>query len=131
MTFRFRLLLSASVLATSLLGACGSSDAPGAPASLPPEAISKANEIYVQRCTPCHGASGHGDGTASGTLDPKPRNFSDPTWQKSVTDDYIAKIIKVGGAGVGKSAAMPSNPDLRNADVIAALRAKVRSFAGK
>jgi cytochrome c551/c552 len=56
---------------------------------------------------------------------------SDPTWQKSVTDDYIVKIIKVGGAGVGKSAAMPSNPDIRNADVLAALKNKVRGFAGK
>lgn len=122
-----RMLLAAPLLA------CGGSATPGpaAPAELPPEAIAKANDIFVQRCTPCHGASGHGDGTASGTLDPKPRNFSDPTWQKSVTDDYIVKIIKVGGAGVGKSAAMPSNPDIRSADVLAALKNKVRSFAGK
>ena len=131
MTFRLRSLLSTSLLAATLLSACGSSDAPGAPAAPPPEALAKANEVFVRRCTPCHGASGHGDGTASGTLDPKPRNFSDPTWQKSVTDDYIVKIIKVGGAGVGKSAAMPSNPDIRNADVLAALKNKVRGFAGK
>ena len=128
-------LLAPCLVAMSFTLACGGKDdaAPGgsqAPA-LDPAAVAKANEIFVQRCTPCHGAGGHGDGSASATLNPKPRNFTDPAWQKSVTDDYITKIIKVGGAGVGKSPAMPSNPDLTSNQVLAALKNKIRSFGGK
>lgn len=117
--------------------ACGGKDAGGGggggggASALPAEAVAKANEIYVQRCTPCHGASGHGDGAASATLNPKPRNFSDPEWQKSVDDGHIMKIIKMGGMAVGKSAAMPANPDIKDPDVIAALKDHVRSFSGK
>jgi hypothetical protein len=60
---------------------------------------------------------------------PKPRNFQDPVWQKSVSDEYLAQIIQYGGAAVGRSAAMPPNPDLTSKpDVVAALSAHVRSL---
>ena len=78
----------------------------------------------------CHGASGGGDGPASAGLAPKPRNFQDAAWQKSVSDEYLAQIIQYGGAAVGKSAAMPPNPDLMSKpEVVAALAAHVRSLA--
>ena len=52
------------------------------------------------------------------------------TWQATVTDDYLEKIIAYGGIEVGKSAGMPPNPDLMaKKEVVAALRAKVRSLA--
>jgi len=95
------------------------------------DAKEKARDIFVQRCVPCHGATGNGDGPASATLDPKPRKFGDAEWQKSVTDDHIMKIIKFGGAAVGKSAAMPNNPDLNDQAVISALKDLVRSFDKK
>ena len=137
-----RFALPASLaLALSLSAACGGKEeAPtgggGAPAAssgpqLDPQAVAKADEIYVQRCTPCHGEKGHGDGSASASLNPKPRNFSDPEWQKSVDDGHIMKIIKMGGMAVGKSAAMPANPDIKDPDIIAALKDRVRSFAAK
>jgi mono/diheme cytochrome c family protein len=90
--------------------------------------VAKGKEIFAQRCVPCHGATGHGDGPASASLDPKPRNFADAAWQKQVTDEYIEKIVKLGGAAVGKSAAMPSNPDLTDPSVVAGLRTVVRGF---
>lgn len=90
--------------------------------------VEKGKEIFSQRCVPCHGATGAGDGPASASLTPKPRMFSDPEWQKSVTDDHIEKVIKLGGAAVGKSPAMPGNPDLNDPAVVAGLRAVVRSF---
>ena len=65
---------------------------------------------------------------ASASLDPHPRNFHDKEWQKSVTDQHIETIIKVGGAGVGKSPAMPGNPDLSDPAVVSALRAMIRAF---
>ena len=123
----------ASVFSLSV-AACGGKDAGGGGgggSALPAEAVAKAQEIYVQRCTPCHGEKGHGDGSASASLNPKPRNFSDPAWQKSVDDGHIMKIIKMGGMAVGKSAAMPANPDIKDPDIIAALKDRVRSFAAK
>lgn len=104
-----------------------------APATPPPsgDATAKATEVFSTRCTPCHGASGKGDGVASKGLTPPPRDFSDPGWQASVTDEHLEKIIKFGGAAVGKSPAMPGNPDLTDPAVIAALRAHIRSLGGK
>lgn len=92
------------------------------------DGAAKAKEIFATRCTPCHGPEGRGDGPASATLDPKPRNFHDKTWHGSIDDAYIEKIIKFGGAAVGKSPAMPGNPDLNDPVVVAELRAVVRSF---
>ena len=97
-----------------------------APAAGDPDA--KAKEIFAQRCTPCHGAEGRGDGAASASLNPKPRNFHDAAWQESVTDDYLIQIIKMGGAAVGKNAAMPGNPDLKDEAVLAALKNYIRAL---
>jgi mono/diheme cytochrome c family protein len=91
----------------------------------------KAAEIFAQRCTPCHGAEGRGDGAASAGLDPKPRNFHDADWQKKVTDDHLMMTIKAGGAAVGLSPAMPSNPDLNDQAVLAALKDYVREIGTK
>ena len=89
----------------------------------------KAKDIFGSRCFACHGPEGRGNGPASATLDPKPRNFHDTAWQAKVTDDHIETIIKVGGAAVGLSPAMPSNPDLNNQpEVVAALKDYVRNL---
>ena len=89
----------------------------------------EAQELFTTRCSPCHGPSGGGDGPASASLSPRPRNFHDPNWQKSVDVEQITKIIRFGGAAVGKSPLMPPNPDLtEKGAVVAALTARVRSF---
>lgn len=102
--------------------------ATGAGAAAGQPDVAKGKEIFAQRCVPCHGSTGQGDGPASASLNPKPRKFADGTWQAQVTDDYIEKIIKLGGAAVGKSPAMPSNPDLSDPQVVAGLRTVVRGF---
>ena len=104
-----------------------------APAAAPTQssdaARAEAQEIFASRCTPCHGATGGGDGAASAGLTPPPRNFHDKAWQSAVTDEHIEKIIQYGGAAVGKSPAMPSNPDLMSKpEVLAALREHIRSL---
>lgn len=104
------------------------SAAPSAPTAAAAAPAAQAHEIFATRCTPCHGAEGRGDGVASASLVPKPRNFHDAAWQSSVQDDYLTKIIQYGGAAVGKSAAMPANPDLRDPAVIQALALHVRSL---
>jgi hypothetical protein len=62
----------------------------------------------------CHGESGKGDGPAAAALTPKPRDYTDAVWQKSVSDEQIKKTITGGGASVGKSPLMPAQPDLAN-----------------
>jgi len=103
--------------------------APAAPAG-GADATAEATKIFNERCVTCHGSAGAGDGPASAGLTPRPRNFQDAAWQKSVTDAHIEQIIQYGGAAVGRSPAMPSNPDLMSKpDVVAALRQHVRELA--
>jgi mono/diheme cytochrome c family protein len=115
-----------------LFGACSSESSKPSTESAPHNAVAdaKAKELFSLRCTPCHGPEGRGNGPASATLTPKPRNFHDKKWQGQVTDEHIERIIQYGGSAVGKSPAMPANPDLTgNRDVVVALRSFIRTFA--
>ena len=63
---------------------------------------------YDKICGTCHGAAGKGDGPAAAVLPTKPRNHTDGTYMNTLKDDYIFKIIKDGGAAVGKAQFMPA-----------------------
>jgi mono/diheme cytochrome c family protein len=97
----------------------------------PAETAEDAHDLFKTRCAPCHGEKGHGDGPGAAALNPKPRNYTDVAWQDKVSDEDIKKTILYGGAAVGKSAAMPANPDLEDKPELDALVKKVRSFKGK
>jgi cytochrome c551/c552 len=130
---------------TSLPAACSRDDNPhalkqtiptysggaaGASAAAATGPAGQAKEIFSLRCTPCHGPEGRGDGPASASLTPHPRNFHDLAWQKQASDDHIAKIIQYGGVAVGKSPAMPANPDLGDKpEIVAALKDHIRGLA--
>ena len=89
----------------------------------------EAKKIFSERCAVCHGAEGKGDGVGAAALDPKPRNYTDQEWQKTVTDEQLRDIIVKGGAGVGKSPLMPPNPDLADKpEVVNGLVELIRSF---
>jgi mono/diheme cytochrome c family protein len=109
------------------------STAPGAnEPEIDPAVMKKARKIYAERCASCHGDKGNGDGPGAFAIKPKPRDYTDPEWQKTVTDEELGKAIVKGGAAVGKSYMMPANYDLRSKpEVTAALVAMVRSFAQK
>jgi mono/diheme cytochrome c family protein len=95
----------------------------------PPDPISDAKALFKTKCVVCHGDHGAGDGPGAAALVPKPRAFADAEWQKSVTDEHIKKIILEGGPAVGKSPAMPPNPDLQGKDaVVSALVQLIRAF---
>jgi len=102
-----------------------------APAAEPAgDPVADAKDIYTNRCTVCHGATGKGDGDGSAALDPKPRDFTLAEWQASVTDDHLKKIIVYGGLAVGKAATMPPNPDLdAKPEVVAELVKLIRGLA--
>ena len=92
--------------------------------------LAAAQTIFNERCAACHGTEGKGNGPASAALNPKPRNYTDPAWQASVSDEQIRKTIKLGGASVGKSPVMPASPDLdEKPEVVEGLLKIVRKFA--
>jgi mono/diheme cytochrome c family protein len=93
------------------------------------DAQAEADKIFMTRCASCHGIDGRGDGPGAANLNPKPRNYHDKAWQKSVTDEHIKKTIVYGGAAVGKSPSMAANPDLAaKPEVVNALCEHVRAF---
>jgi mono/diheme cytochrome c family protein len=83
-------------------------------------------KLYGQFCASCHGQSGKGDGPAAAALNPKPRNHTDKEYMSQMSDDEMLKVIKNGGASVGKSPLMPpwgaSLKDEQIQDVIAYIR---------
>ncbi len=83
-------------------------------------------------CITCHGVKGKGDGPAALALNPKPRNWTDPKWHASVTDDQIFKVIRLGGAKNGLSPLMAPNPQFQDRPgAIHALVKLVRGFKDK
>ncbi|HKU45174.1 MAG TPA: c-type cytochrome [Polyangiales bacterium] len=134
--------LSAFALVALGTLACSKSEPPApapapAPAAAPvqtapaaPAEPLTAESVFKTRCATCHGEGGHGDGPAAAALNPKPRNYTDPEWQKTVTDDQLKKTIVGGGVAVGKSPLMVPNPDLAgNEEVLNGLIKIIRGFA--
>jgi mono/diheme cytochrome c family protein len=92
---------------------------------------SQARVYFKSRCASCHGESGRGDGEGliALKLKHKPRDHTDPEWQKSVTDDDLRKTILYGGASVGKSPDMPAFGDLQGkGELLEQLVAVIRGF---
>lgn len=116
---------------TPKVAAAAAAPAPAAkPAKPAPNPkLAEARSFFAGRCVPCHGASGRGDGPAGNALNPHPRNFTDRTWQKSVTDTHIEKVILQGGPSVGKSPLMPAHADLKDPVMLSAMREVVRGFS--
>lgn len=103
---------------------------PSSPTPAPPPQT--AESIFSTRCAACHGLDGRGDGPGAAALNPKPRDYTNQDWQKSVTDEHIKKTIIEGGMGVGKSPLMTPNPDLANQPaVVDGLVHIIRKFGGK
>lgn len=137
------LCLLGVALSVSLVLGCGGSEpaegggdksgkSAGGKLVVSPAARVEAHKVFKTICTPCHGEDGHGNGPAAVAMDPKPRTFSDPEWQDSVTDEHIKKVIVYGGAAVGKSAAMTGQPQLKGKDeVLQALCNRIRRFKAK
>lgn len=85
-----------------------------APTAAAKDPAAEARQYFKTKCVVCHGESGKGDGPGAAALVPKPRDYTNAEWQRSVTDEQLKKTILLGGAAVGKSPGMPANPDLRN-----------------
>ena len=92
----------------------------------------EAQQMFGQVCATCHGPDGTGNGPAAASLNPKPRNYTDPAWQASISDEQIKQIIVRGGQAMGKSPMMPGNAELRaKPEVLDGLVAIIRGFGKK
>jgi len=88
----------------------------------------KGEATYKTLCISCHGEKGTGDGAAAVALNPKPADFTDTKHAAEVTDEYVYKMIKDGGAANGKSPLMVAwgaviGDDAKIRDVAAYVRA--------
>jgi cytochrome c553 len=138
------LLLAVVLVVTSgVSGACGKNSTPPPPSSGSPNAKPESGPSHAQAdgqpsvaqltfstvCAACHGIDGKGNGPAAVALNPKPRDYTDPAWQASITDDQIKETIVKGGQAVGKSATMPGQAQLKSQpEVLDGLVRIIRSF---
>ena len=91
-------------------------------------------QLYQQRCAPCHGPDGKATTPTAQALNPKPRDHTDGTFMNQLSNEHLLKVIKQGGAAVGKSPIMPPQTDLNDKqiqDIIAFIRSlAVPSYKG-
>ncbi len=67
------------------------------PVPATPESLKKGGDLFAIYCTPCHGASGKGDGLVSPKFVPPP-DLTSADLQKARTDGYWQSYVGVGGA---------------------------------
>jgi mono/diheme cytochrome c family protein len=104
--------------------------APAAPAAGGAEdAVARGAAHYQTLCASCHGPRGHGDGPAGQNLDPKPAHHDDGRYMNALSNEHLFKVIKEGGASVGKSPLMAPWGGALSDDQIRDVIAYVRSLA--
>ena len=64
-------------------------------------------ELWDASCSPCHGATGSGDGAAGADMDPAPSDLADEAHTDALTDGYLFWRITEGGAAL-EGSQMPS-----------------------
>lgn len=100
----------------------------------PPEALTRAQELYSRDCAACHGVAGTGDGVAGKNLPglskmdsmmPQgPADFTDAGQRLAESDAFLQGKMLRGGMGTG----MPEFGSLYTDDELFAMVAYVRSF---
>lgn len=83
--------------------------------------------LYLERCSPCHGDQGHGDGPTAAALEPKPRNFNDAAFWQGRSIDDLRKIVLGGKPGT----MMPPFQGVLTDAEIDAVTQHLRSFEPK
>ena len=70
-----------------------------------PKLLVRGEVLFKQNCSSCHGESGQGNGPAAGTLNPRPRNFTQPAdWKRGFHVTDIFTTISTGIKGTGMAA---------------------------
>ena len=66
--------------------------------SSPPD-LEEGAHLFAETCAACHGATGHGDGTAAPALNPKPANFHSAAVMGGLTPFKAFNVIRFGVKG--------------------------------
>jgi mono/diheme cytochrome c family protein len=103
--------------------------APAEPAAPADTAVARGAAHYQTLCASCHGPRGAGDGPAGQALDPKPAHHDDGKYMNALSNEHLFKVIKEGGASVGKSPLMAPWGGALNDAQIRDVVAYVRSLA--
>lgn len=100
------------------------------PLKATPDVLAKGKAIYEGKgtCFTCHGNTGKGDGPAGAALDPSPRNFTNPEFNKVRTAGEMFWVVKNGSPGTGM---ISYNPAMINDDEAWEVITYVRSLGGE
>lgn len=81
---------------------------PLAPAQLPD--LNRGDALFQTNCAACHGATGHGNGPAAASLDPKPVNFTDRSRARERSVFGLEQVIDQGidGTAMQSFASLPA-----------------------
>ena len=71
--------------------------------------VAEGKSIYTRYCSPCHGASGKGDGYNASSLDPRPKDLTDrdEPYMANLSNAEIYEVIQKGGKGLDMAPLMP------------------------
>jgi high-affinity iron transporter len=83
-----------AVVVDEIIAATGITRAP----STPPD-LEEGSHLFTQNCASCHGASGHGDGFAAASLQPKPADFHSNQVMGDLTPFKAFNVIRFGIKG--------------------------------
>ena len=65
-----------------------------------PEVLMEGARIFDERCSPCHGERGNGDGPLASVLPIRPRNYHSEEFRWGTRPSDIAATIRLGRSGV-------------------------------
>ncbi len=100
------------LLITLFAGTANGSNTPAGPMpEVNDEFMAEGHEIYIKRCSFCHGLMGDGNGPAADYLDPRPRDFTLGTFKfrttqsgELPTDDDLFRTVSRGLKGTAMQA---------------------------
>ena len=58
--------------------------------------LAAGQSLYDAKCQICHGAKGRGDGPAAAALNPKPANFTNPSFWQNNAAEKIRRTVTNG-----------------------------------
>ena len=79
--------------------------------------MEKGEQLFKVDCSPCHGLGGKGDGPASASLNPKPRDFHSATGGKN--GRLLSDMFKTVAEGIPGSELVPFSAALPASDRLA------------
>ena len=85
--------------------------------------------LHLQHCAACHGVDGKAEVIVM-HMDEPPKDQSDPSYMRTLPDEYLYLVICRGGAAVGKNFIMPKFGDVISDQEIRDIITWIRTFSG-